>query len=154
MEAVEPSTYRALAGDRLVAVDADGERLTDYVRAEDNRRFDMDTDADLDRWRERQGITRQTVSTFACGECGQTFETAAALNGHQSAHAGAGRQDKGASPDAVDPEDLPFTVEDVEAADLAGLRDMASEVPSIREPGTKGPDRLRLDLKAALGVES
>jgi hypothetical protein len=82
-ELVTPTVYDAF-GDRIAALDGAGERLDKTTYAE--RNGDIESESVLSSWRSENNLSRRTVEVFECGECGKTFETLDALNGHQSAH--------------------------------------------------------------------
>lgn len=94
---------RAWAGhsDRLACLDDAGERLDRPGRGEANG--DVDAEPALAAWRRENNLRRTTVEVFECGECGATFESRQALNGHQSKHA----ENNGRPPDgALTPETM------------------------------------------------
>lgn len=72
-------------GDRLAAVDANGDRLDTPTAAERSPHSTLSDDA-LRAWREDRGMREVTRTVHVCGECGAEFGTRKALNGHQSKH--------------------------------------------------------------------
>lgn len=72
--------------DRLAVVDADGNRLDTPHRNERNPNRPLSADA-LEAWRAARGMRTETRTVHVCDECGETFDSRGALNGHQSAHA-------------------------------------------------------------------
>ncbi|UWG47110.1 hypothetical protein HSRCO_0820 [Halanaeroarchaeum sp. HSR-CO] len=80
---VTPAVWKSVGGWRILALDSAGQRLNPVTTAE--TRGDVDYAEDLETW--RQGANLDFSQVYECGECGKTFSSRDALNGHGAAHA-------------------------------------------------------------------
>lgn len=139
--------------DSLAALSGDsGERLDTPGRAEASGNFDAEPA--LSAWRRENNLQRTTIEVFRCGECGDTFETREALNGHQSKHTGGGRPTDGPDPETMadrlsdadaDTDADAATDDDADAASDGDREGDAADAPddtAMTDGGEPAPERV------------